>query len=111
MHEWKHLLVPPDPVGVADAWERLLVRLESIGAAVEPERPGSVCFDAGGLLRLLGRHATLASPGAELRHPAEEKHDSAEVLRHRETRGTFPGKVPRLLPQWWSRRLRWVCLG
>jgi protein ImuB len=48
------MLVPPDPVGVADAWERLLVRLESIGAAVEPERPGLVCFDAGGLLRLHG---------------------------------------------------------
>jgi protein ImuB len=39
---------------VADAWERLLVRLESIGAAVEPERPGLVCFDARGLLRLHG---------------------------------------------------------
>ena len=48
------MLVPPDPVGVADAWERLLVRLESIGAALEPERPGLVCFDAGGLLRLHG---------------------------------------------------------
>jgi protein ImuB len=47
-------LVPPDPAGVADAWERLLVRLESIGAAVEPERPGLVCFDARGLLRLYG---------------------------------------------------------
>src|ERR1700704_4902094 len=50
-------LIPPDPVGVADAWERLLVRLESIGAAVEPERPGLVCFDAGGLLRLYGTQA------------------------------------------------------
>ena len=40
------MLVPPDPAGVADFWERLLVRLESIGAAVEPERPGLVCFDA-----------------------------------------------------------------
>jgi protein ImuB len=48
------MLVPPDPVGVADAWERLLVRLESMGAAVEPERPGLVCFDAAGLLRLYG---------------------------------------------------------
>ncbi len=48
------LLVPPDPAGVADFWERLLVRLESIGAAVEPERPGLVCFDARGLLRLHG---------------------------------------------------------
>jgi protein ImuB len=47
-------LVPPDPAGVADAWERLLVRLESIGAAVEPERPGLVCFDARGLLKLYG---------------------------------------------------------
>jgi protein ImuB len=47
-------LIPPDPAGVADAWERLLVRLEAIGAAVEPERPGLVCFDARGLLRLHG---------------------------------------------------------
>ena len=45
-------LVPPDPAGVADLWERLLVRLESMGAAVEPERPGLVCFEAQGLLRL-----------------------------------------------------------
>jgi protein ImuB len=47
-------LIPPDPAGVADGWERLLVRLESIGAAVEPERPGLACFDARGLLRLHG---------------------------------------------------------
>jgi protein ImuB len=47
-------LVPPDPAGVADLWERLLVRLESVGAAVEPERPGLVCFDARGLLALHG---------------------------------------------------------
>jgi nucleotidyltransferase/DNA polymerase involved in DNA repair len=47
-------LVPADPAGVADWWERLLVRLESIGAAVEPERPGLACFDARGLLRLHG---------------------------------------------------------
>lgn len=47
-------LIPPDPAGVADAWERLLVRLEAIGVAVEPERPGLVCFDARGLLRLYG---------------------------------------------------------
>ena len=47
-------LIPPDPVGVADRWERRLVALESVGAAVEPERPGLVCFDARGLLRLHG---------------------------------------------------------
>jgi len=47
-------LVPPDPAGVSDAWERVLTRLESIGAAVESERPGLACFDARGLLRLHG---------------------------------------------------------
>jgi protein ImuB len=45
-------LVPPDPAGVAEAWEHVLARLESIGAAIEPERPGLACFDARGLLRL-----------------------------------------------------------
>lgn len=64
-------LVPPDPAGVADSWERLLVRLESIGAAVEPERPGLACFDAGGLLRLHGGiEGVLGAVRATLRAPA-----------------------------------------
>jgi protein ImuB len=63
-------LVPPDPAGVADFWERLLVRLESMGAAVEPERPGLVCFDAGGLLRLCGGiEGVLGSARQALRVP------------------------------------------
>jgi protein ImuB len=45
-------LVPPDPMGVAEAWEGALVRLESLGAAVESLRPGEACFDARGLQRL-----------------------------------------------------------
>src|SRR4051794_12305749 len=45
-------LVPPDPMGVADAWDAALERLEGIGAAVESERPGLACFHAEGLLRL-----------------------------------------------------------
>jgi protein ImuB len=65
------MLVPPDPAGAADAWERLLVRLESIGAAVEPERPGVVCFDARGLLRLCGGlDGVLAATRRALRAPA-----------------------------------------
>lgn len=48
-------LLPPDPVGVADAWDLALERLEGVGAAVEPLRPGLGCFDAAGLLRLHGR--------------------------------------------------------
>jgi nucleotidyltransferase/DNA polymerase involved in DNA repair len=65
------VLVPPDPAGVADLWERLLVRLESVGAAVEPERPGVVCFDARGLLRLHGGiDGVLAAVRRALRFPA-----------------------------------------
>jgi protein ImuB len=64
-------LVPPDPAGVADLWERLLVRLESVGAAVEPERPGLVCFDARGLLRLHGgTEGVLRAGRTALRTPA-----------------------------------------
>jgi protein ImuB len=64
-------LVPPDPAGVAEYWERLLVRLESIGAAVEPERPGLVCFDSSGLLRLhRGIDGVLAAVRRALRVPA-----------------------------------------
>src|ERR1700722_7312829 len=67
----KLTLIPPDPAGVADYWERLLVRLESIGAAVEPERPGLVCFDARGLLKLHGGlGAVLAAARRALRVPA-----------------------------------------
>jgi nucleotidyltransferase/DNA polymerase involved in DNA repair len=65
------VLVPPDPAAVADSWERLLVRLESIGAAVEPERPGVTCFDAGGLLRLHGgTEGVLGATRRSLRIPA-----------------------------------------
>src|SRR3954468_11843468 len=47
-------LVPPDPMGVADAWERVLARLEANGAGVESEQPGVACFAADGLRRLHG---------------------------------------------------------
>jgi protein ImuB len=63
-------LVPPDPVGVADAWERVLVRLEATGALVEPVRPGLACFEARGLRRLRGGSldGVLAATHAALRH-------------------------------------------
>ena len=64
-------LVPSDPAGVADSWERLLVRLESMGAAVEPECPGLVCFDARGLLRLHGGiDGVLSAVRRAMRSPA-----------------------------------------
>ena len=57
-------LVPPDPMGVAEAWERALARLESLGAAVESLRPGEACFDARGLERLhAGRVVRMLADG------------------------------------------------
>jgi protein ImuB len=65
------MLIPPDPVGVADLWERMLVRLESVGAAIEPERPGLGCFEARGLLRLHGGiEGVLTAVRRALRAPA-----------------------------------------
>jgi len=49
-------LVPADPLGVAEAWEHVLTRLEGIGATVEASRPGEACFDSRGLRRLHGGH-------------------------------------------------------
>jgi protein ImuB len=65
-------LVPPDPVGVADDWERIVRRLESIGAGVEAGRPGLACFDARGLRRLHGGSldGVVAAVRAALRRPA-----------------------------------------
>jgi protein ImuB len=51
------VLLPPDPVAVAEAWESTICALESIGAAVEPARPGLAYFEAGGLRGLHGTDA------------------------------------------------------
>jgi protein ImuB len=65
-------LVPPDPVAVVDAWEDVLRRLESVGAAVESTQPGLACFDAGGLRRLHGGYmdGVIAAARRALRRPA-----------------------------------------
>jgi protein ImuB len=66
------VLVPPDPAGVAEAWEEVLARLEGIGAAVAPGRPGEACFDAGGLRGLHGGgvRGVLGAAARALRRPA-----------------------------------------
>jgi protein ImuB len=64
-------LVPPDPAGVADAWERVLVSLESTGAQIEADRPGLACFEGHGLERLHGGpDGVLAAVRRALRTPA-----------------------------------------
>jgi len=52
-------LVPADPVGADEAWESLLGALESIGAAVEPARPGLTYFDTDPLRSLHGSDAAV----------------------------------------------------
>ena len=65
------VLVPGDPVRVADAWESALVALESIGAAVEPARPGLAYFQADGLRLIHGTEmATIAAARRALGRPA-----------------------------------------
>jgi protein ImuB len=48
------VLVPADPLGVAQAWERALSALEGIGAAPEPARSGLAYFQGDGLRALHG---------------------------------------------------------
>src|SRR5438270_11340151 len=48
------VLLPADPVKVAERWEATLQALEAIGAAVEPARPGLAYFEADGLRALHG---------------------------------------------------------
>jgi protein ImuB len=50
------VLLPPDPARAETGWERLLRRLEGIGAAVESERAGEAFFEADGLRGLWGGH-------------------------------------------------------
>jgi protein ImuB len=64
------VLVPGDPVLVAEAWETALCALEAIGAGVEPARPGLAYFESDGLRAVHGsREATLAAASRALAHP------------------------------------------
>jgi len=47
-------LITPDPGRAAGIWEAVLIRLESIGAAVESQRDGEAFFDATTVERLHG---------------------------------------------------------
>ena len=48
------VLLPGDPVKVAELWETALAALESIGAFVESARPGLACFEIDGLRGIHG---------------------------------------------------------
>ncbi|MDX6582201.1 MAG: protein ImuB [Solirubrobacterales bacterium] len=64
-------LVAPDPVRAEAVWERSLRALESIGARVEPARPGEAFFAAAPLRGLHGEvESVLARARRVLRPPA-----------------------------------------
>ena len=101
------VLIAPDPVGVADAWEGVLTRLESIGAGVEAPAPGQALFDARGLRRLHGGHVdgVLAAARTALRRPARlgagptrfTALAAASVARPRRPRTVDPQQAPAFL--------------
>jgi protein ImuB len=65
------VLVPGDPVRVAETWELAMCALESIGAAVEPARPGLAYFESRGLRGIHGTgEATIAAARSALGRPA-----------------------------------------
>ena len=47
-------LIPPDPEGVRSLWNRVLDRLEAIGAGVESDQAGAAFFESAGLHGLHG---------------------------------------------------------
>jgi protein ImuB len=64
-------LVSADPVKVAESWEAVARSLESIGAAVEAERPGLAYFETDGLRGIHGSDdGTIAAAQLALERPA-----------------------------------------
>ena len=80
-------LVPPDPERAEAAWEEALRRLEGIGAAVEPGRPGEAFFEAAGLRGLWGGSLEgvlrRGAEGGRSARPARGGSDPALRLRRR----------------------------
>jgi len=65
------ILIPPDPVRVAERWEATIAALEAMGAAMEPARPGLAYFESDGLRGIYGTDAaTIAAAQRAGRSPA-----------------------------------------
>src|SRR3954451_2981246 len=94
-------LVPPDPERAEAAWEEALRRLEAIGAAVEPGRPGEAFFEAAGLRGLWGgslegvlRRARKAI-GPSVRLGA----GATRLCAYAAARGARPRRAPVIVPR------------
>jgi protein ImuB len=65
------ILANPDPVRVAESWEAAVRSLESVGAAVEAERPGLAYFQTDGLRGIHGSDdGAIAAARGALDRPA-----------------------------------------
>lgn len=91
-------LIAPDPVQAEAIWERSLRSLESIGAAVEPSRPGEAFFAADPLRALCGstaavlaraRRALEATPGARVGAGPNRLSARAAAMRMRARKPAF----------------------
>ena len=82
------VLVPADPERAEAVWEKLLRRLEGIGAAVESERAGEAFFEADGLRGLWGGQSLGSS------RIAQETAD-ARVIAKARTGARHPGATGR----------------
>ena len=105
------VLVAADPVRAEAAWERSLRRLEAIGAAVEPSRPGEAFFATEPLRALCGGpEAVLVrarrSLGRARRGWAQARTGSAPTPRRR---GCAPAAPPLVVSEAAARRLLAAC--
>jgi protein ImuB len=88
-------LIPPDPEGVRSLWNRVLDRLEAIGAEVESDRAGAAFFESaglhglhgGGLAGVLAESGRVLGPGARFGAAPSRFAAHAAALQVRPRRG------------------------
>ncbi|MEA2379420.1 MAG: protein ImuB, partial [Thermoleophilaceae bacterium] len=88
-------LIPPDPEGVRSLWNRVLDRLEALGAEVESDRAGAAFFESaglhglhgGGLAGVLAESGRALGPGARFGAAPSRFAAHAAALQVRPRRG------------------------
>jgi protein ImuB len=93
-------LAPPDSERAAEKWEQELRRLESIGASVEPARPGAAFFEAEGLRPLCGGSVERVLRRAQetLEAPARLGAGTTRLVAHAAALRARPRRGPVIVP-------------
>lgn len=92
-------LVPPDSELAEENWEGLLRRLEGIGAAVEPARPGEAYFETDGLRGLWGGlESVLARARRALGQPVRLGAGPTRLCAYGAARRGRAGRPPVIVP-------------